>query len=376
MPKPAAHLTREQIDSIGRELDALRAQTLAGLGEDDAEHIRRVVRLARTCAIAGRSMLMFGFTPVSFGLGVAALSTAKILENMEIGHNVLHGQYDWMNDDSLDSRTYEWDIVCDSSQWRHYHNYEHHTFTNILGKDRDVGYGLLRVNEDQYWTPKHLFQPLSNVVLSLLFQWGVGLHDMDPARVLAGSRKDDDDPEAEARRAEFPAKWRQFVRKAGRQLFKDYVFFPAIALGNAPRVFAGNLAANLIRNVWTNVIIFCGHFPEGTQVYTQQEVEGETRGDWYVRQMLGSANIEGGRWFHVMTGHLSHQIEHHLFPDVPAWRYPEIAPQVQDLCERYDLPYNTGSFAEQYGTVLARIFRFSLPPWLLASRSAPATSAG
>jgi len=270
----------------------------------------------------------------------------------------MHGQYDWMNDPSLDSKTYEWDNVCDASQWRHYHNYEHHTFTNVLGKDRDVGYGIIRVSEDQYWRPKHLLQPVSNVILSLLFQWGVGLHDMDPARVMVGSKDDED---AKAAREEFPAKWQQFLRKAGRQLFKDYVFFPLLTPWNAPRVFLGNLAANGIRNVWTNVIIFCGHFPEGTRVYTQEETAAESRGDWYLRQMQGSANIEGSSWFHVMTGHLSHQIEHHLFPDLPAHRYPEIAGRVRDLCERYGLPYNTGSFATQYGSVLSRIFRFALP---------------
>ncbi len=358
MSKHAAHLTDEQYEEIGRELDALRERMLAGLGAEDAEHIRRIVRLARTSAIAGRALLMFGVTPVSFGLGVAALSTAKILENMEIGHNVLHGQYDWMNDPALDSRTYEWDIVCSSSQWKHYHNFEHHTFTNVLGKDRDVGYGLVRVSDEQYWSPKHLVQPLSNALLSLLFQWGVALHDMDPVRVLWGSR---DDEESRRRREDFPAKWREFLSKAGGQLFKDYVFFPAIALWNAPRVFAGNLAANLARNVWTNVIIFCGHFPDGAQVFTEAEIAGESRGRWYVRQMLGSANIEGGSWFHVMTGHLSHQIEHHLFPDVPAWRYPQIAEDVKDLCARYGLPYNTGSFAAQYGSVLAKVLRLAWP---------------
>jgi fatty acid desaturase len=359
MVNPAHRLTREQIDDIGRELDSLREEVLADLGEEDAEHIRGVVRLARGSAIAGRTLLMFGFTPASFGVGVVALSAAKILENMEIGHNVLHGQYDWMNDPTLDSQTYEWDIVCDASQWRHYHNYEHHTFTNVLGKDRDVGYGIIRISDAQYWKPKHLLQPVSNVLLSLLFQWGVGLHDMDPVRVLASSR---DDEETETRRAEFPAKWRQFLGKAGRQLFKDYVLFPLLAPWNAPRVLAGNLAANAIRNVWTNVIIFCGHFPEGTRVFTREETEVESRGDWYLRQMQGSANIEGGSWFHVMTGHLSHQIEHHLFPDIPAWRYPQLAPRVRELCERYGLPYNTGSFGEQYGSVLARIMRYALPP--------------
>jgi linoleoyl-CoA desaturase len=344
-------MTDDQIEALGVELDAIRNEVLADLGDRDAAHIRRVVRVARGSAIAGRSLLMFGFTPVSWTLGVGALATAKILENMEIGHNVMHGQYDWMNDPTLDSQTYEWDIVCDSGHWRRYHNYEHHTFTNILGRDRDVGYGLLRVSAEQYWRPKHLVQPISNVVLAALFQWGVALHGLDLTRAIR--HKDG--------RATLRREWRVFVRKAGRQLAKDYVLFPLLALGNAPRVFVGNLTANVIRNVWTNVIIFCGHFPEGARVYTQAETRNESRGAWYLRQLQGSANIEGGRLFHVMTGHLSHQIEHHLFPDLPAHRYPEIAPRVRAICAKYRLPYNTGTLWEQYGSVLRKIFTYALP---------------
>jgi len=344
-------LTTAEIDALGTELDALRNEVAADLGERDAAHIRRVVQIARGSAIAGRALLMFGFTPVSWTLGVGALATAKILENMEIGHNVMHGQYDWMNDPALESETYEWDNVCDSGHWREYHNYEHHTYTNILGRDRDVGYGLLRISPEQYWHPKHLVQPLSNIALALLFQWGVGLHGLDPTRAL----------KSKTGRARFKREWRTFAKKAGRQLGKDYVLFPLLALGNAPRVFAGNLAANLIRNVWTNVIIFCGHFPEGARVYTREETRHESRGAWYLRQLQGSANIEGSSLFHVMTGHLSHQIEHHLFPDLPAHRYAEIAPRVREICERYGLPYNTGSFWQQYGSVLGKIFRYALP---------------
>jgi fatty acid desaturase len=358
MPHTTPHLTPQQLVAVGRELDALREEVLSDLGEEDAAHIRAMVRLARGSSIAGRTLLALGFTPVSFGAGVSLLAAAKILENMEIGHNVLHAQYDWMNDPTLDSRTYEWDIVCDASQWRHYHNYEHHTFTNVLGKDRDVGYGLVRISEDQYWSPKHLFQPLSTPILALLFQWGVAIHDMDPTRVLFDRRDDD---EARRRREEFPAKWAQVSGKAARQLFKDYVLFPLLTPWNAPRVFLGNLAANGLRNVCTNVIIFCGHFPEGARTFSVEETEGESRGGWYLRQLLGSANIEGPGWFHVMSGHLSHQIEHHLFPDLPAWRYPGMAPRVREICERFGLPYNTGSFAEQYGSVLAKILRFALP---------------
>jgi fatty acid desaturase len=363
MEHAADKLTRKEVAAIGQELDAIRQEVLDDLGERDAGHIRAVVQQSRLSAVAGRSLLMFGLDPLSFGLGVAALSTAKILENMEIGHNVLHGQYDWMNDPTLDSSTYEWDIVCDASQWRHYHNYEHHTFTNILGKDRDIGYGAIRVSEEQPWHPLHLLQPVTNTVLTLMFQWGVALHGLDLVERVAGGGDDD--------AGEFARKWKQFERKAARQLAKDYLLFPSLALWNAPRVLLGNLAANGIRNVWTNVIIFCGHFPDGTEMFTEEETENETRGDWYLRQMRGSANIEGSPWFHVMSGHLSHQIEHHLFPDLPAHRYPEIAPRVAEICERYGLPYNTDSFVAQYTSVIGRILRLSLPDWFSLSGAEP-----
>lgn len=344
-------LTRDQIDALQADLDAIRTEVMNDLGERDAAHIRKMARTARGCAIAGRSLLMFGFTPISWALGVAALSTAKILENMEVGHNVMHGQYDFMNDPAFNSQTYDWDNVCTGDNWRHYHNYEHHTYTNILGKDRDVGYGILRVNEDQNWHPKHVIQPASYVALAALFQWGVGVHDMDPVRHI-WTREG---------RAELKTTMKPFLKKVRKQLFKDYVFFPAIALWNAPRVFAGNLAANLIRNVWSNAVIFCGHFPDGTRAFTLEETRNETRGDWYLRQMQGSANFEGSRLLHIMSGHLSHQIEHHLFPDMPAHRYAEIAPRVRAVCEKYGLAYNTGSFARQYGSVLKNLFKYALP---------------
>ena len=121
--------------------------------------------------------------------------------------------------------------------------------------------------------------------------------------------------------------------------------FPLLAGPFAPFVFAGNLTANLMRNVWSYMIIFCGHFPDGTQEFTVEETKDESRGMWYFRQVLGSANLTGGKLFHLLSGNLSHQIEHHLFPDMPARRYAEIAPEVQEICERYGIPYNTGPAA-------------------------------
>ena len=362
----------EELNNPSIRLDALRQEVVADLGERDVAHIRQIIRTANRSEAAGRVLLHFGFGPMSFVLGTTALGLSKILENMEVGHNVMHGQYDWTGDPALDSQRYEWDNVCTGHDWRHSHNFEHHMFTNILGKDRDVGFSFLRVAPEQPWSPSCLVQPISAGAMALLFQWGVGLHNLRLEEVATG-----DQTPAELGRRALP-----FAKKAGWQLFKDYVFFPTLALGNAPRVLFGNLLANGIRNVWAFAVIFCAHFPEGVRVYDEAETEHESRGQWYVRQLNGSANIEGNRWFHLLTGHASHQIEHHLFPDIPASRYPEMAPRVQEVCARYGQSYNTDGFRRQLSSVFRRIMRLSLPgPRLEAkpprptSRKAAATNA-
>jgi len=344
-------LNEQQLEALANDLDAIRDETMADIGERDANHIRKMVRLHRTLEVGGRVMLPLGFIPPFFVAGAASLGAAKILENMEIGHNVMHGQYDWMNDPTLNSQTYEWDTTCDADSWRLTHNYEHHTYTNILGKDRDYGYDILRLEASEKWRPAHLFQLANYGLLSFFFQWGVALHELEAKKLRQGklSLKD---------KKEFG---RSFIRKGGRQVFKDYVFYPAVTFPAAPIVIAGNFTANMMRNLWSSTVIFCGHFTEDAQTFTEEECEGEGRGHWYLRQLTGSSNFTGPRWMHILSGHLSHQVEHHVFPDIPAHRYPEISEKVQAVCAKYDIPYNTGSFAKQYGTVLKRIASYSLP---------------
>jgi hypothetical protein len=122
-----------------------------------------------------------------------------------------------------------------------------------------------------------------------------------------------------------------------------------------------DVAANVVRNFWSNWIIFCGHFPDQTYTFSEEEVEDETKGGWYVRQLLGAANIEGSAFFHVASGNLGYQVEHHLYPDMPSTRYGEIAPKVKDVCKRYGLPYNTGPFSRQLLSVQRTIIRLAFP---------------
>jgi fatty acid desaturase len=127
------------------------------------------------------------------------------------------------------------------------------------------------------------------------------------------------------------------------------------------RTLAADALANVIRNVWAHAIIFCGHFPDQTYTFTPEEVEDETRGGWYVRQLLGAANIDGSSLFHVISGNLGYQVEHHLYPDMPSTRYGEIAPRVREICRRYDLPYNSGAFLKQLAMVQRTILRLAFP---------------
>ncbi len=361
---PTTYLPPPELEAFGAELDALLRRTREDLGERDVRHIRRVIRAQRGLELAGRALLFAGVLPPAWALGVACLGLAKIVDNMEIGHNVMHGQYDFAGDPALSS-AYEWDIVCPATQWRHSHNYAHHTFTNVRGVDHDLGYRLLRIEPGQPWRPATVLQPFYALTLAFLFQWGVAAHDFDLWAYLTQPR---------LRRPEDRAKVREFLRKAGRQMRKDYLLFPLLAGPFAPHVLAGNVAANVVRNLWAFAVIFCGHFPDGVETFAPESLEGETRGAFYLRQLRGSANFEGSPLLHLLSGHLSHQIEHHMFPDIPAYRYPEMARDVRAICAKYGLPYNTGSLGGQLGSVAKRIVQLALPPRRGAA-GGPCTSA-
>jgi fatty acid desaturase len=349
--KEYCHLTEEEVEQLGRELDSLRAEVEESRGAADAAYINRVIRIQRGLAFAGRVTLLFSNKKPAWAAGTAMLGIAKILENIEIGHNVMHGQWDWMNDPEIHSSNWEWDTIQPAEQWKHSHNYIHHQFTNVIGHDNDIGYGILRMAREQRWNPYYLGQPVYNALLASLFEWGVGLHDLDIERIRKGKK----DPK------ELKRQLKQLGRKAGRQATKDYIVYPLLSGPNWKTTLSANATSNIIRNLWAYTIIFCGHFPDGAMHFTEEELEDETRSEWYLRQILGAANFTGSPLMHIMAGNLSFQIEHHLYPDLPSNRYAQISLRVQELCRKYDIPYTTGPLYKQYGQALRTIMKLSLP---------------
>jgi fatty acid desaturase len=398
---PFAHLGEQEREKIGKELDAIHDDVFADLGDRDRQYIKRVISVQRQIVVAGRVLLLGSRSKTAWVLGTACLGMAKILENMEIGHNVMHGQWDWMNDPNIHSSKWDWDTASTAESWRHSHNFIHHTYTNIRGKDKDLGYEIMRIDPNQSWRPYYLGQSFYNLLLTLLFEWGVAVHDLDIEAIRAGEK-----PWSEVRKD-----LKGIGVKVRAQVLKDYIGWPLISAGafalvqlasggrleqpaksrlgrrlrkisNTGRVGAtatfldkvlpgvestylrtlgADALANVIRNVWAHAIIFCGHFPDQTYTFSEEEVEDETRGEWYLRQLVGAANINGSPLFHVISGNLGYQVEHHLYPDMPASRYSEIAPKIKDICERYELPYNTGRFSKQWYMVHRTIFRLAFP---------------
>jgi linoleoyl-CoA desaturase len=349
---PLHRLTPEQLEQIGKEFEAIGQEVRDDLGDADARYIRNVIVFHRRLAALSRIVLIAGsrWKP-TWLIGTAGLSVAKIVENMEIGHNVLHGQWDWMNDPTIHSSTWDWDTASPAAAWKHSHNYVHHTYTNVIGKDNDVGYEIMRIDPRQRWKPVYLFQPLYNLLLMALFEWGVAVHDLDFEKIRKGEK-----PKSQVR-----DELKAIGLKARRQILKDYVAYPALSGKGWKQTLWADFTANIVRNLWSHAIIFCGHFPDQTYMFTEEEVQDESRGAWFVRQLIGAANIDGSDLFHFMSGNLSFQVEHHLYPDMPSSRYKQIAPKVKVVCEKFGLPYNTGPFSKQWGSVQRTIIRLAFP---------------
>ncbi len=171
--------TPETLDAFASELDAVRRDTMARVGPEDARYITRLLWVIRGIESAGRALLLTTPWLPTFWLGAVLLGLSKCLQNMEFGHNVMHGQYDWMNDPRFDGKSHEWDSTCSKEDWRHFHNYMHHHYTNVLELDRDFGYGMLRLSAEVPWEPRFLTQAPYAIIVAMLFEWAIAIHNME-----------------------------------------------------------------------------------------------------------------------------------------------------------------------------------------------------
>ncbi len=331
---------------------------------------RTVISVQRQIVVVGRVLLLASRSKTAWVLGTACLGMAKILENMEIGHNVMHGQWDWMNDPDIHSSVWDWDTASTAEAWKHSHNYIHHTYTNIL---RQGQRSRLRDHahrpESEVGTRGFSVQPLYNMLLMLLFEWGVAIHDMDIDAIRTREK-----PWSEVRKD-----LRGIGVKARAQIFKDYLGWPLISAGafalaqlasarpnqQPAQSRLGKGSAGIERADgsappqasstrccpgwkaptcapwppmrWPTSSATYGRTPSSSAAISPTRPTPSARKKSRTKRAAGgmcaswsgAANIDGSPLFHVISGNLGYQVEHHLYPDMPSSRYSEIAPQGQ-----------------------------------------------
>ncbi len=335
----------QRFKALGAELDALKLRVQRQLGAEDVEYIRRLQRLSTAAEIAGRVLIHVSLDPLTWSAGVAALWLHKQLEATEIGHTALHGAYDRLpGAERWTSQTFSWDVPIDEESWIHGHNHKHHGNTNVAGRDPDIHFGPIRLTEQTPHTAAHHRQAWWLLAVVPTFTFGMNLHFTGVADALTDNGlpgKLDVLPDREP--ATVRAAWKRALRKYVPYYAKNFGLYPALAGPLWWKVLAGNLLAELMRDVYSAATIYCGHvgedvasWPEGTKP--------RSRGEWYAMQIEATNNYEVSRPISVLCGGLDRQIEHHLFPALPPQRLREIAPEVKAIAERHGLKYKTDTW--------------------------------
>jgi linoleoyl-CoA desaturase len=364
---PLAMADEALYDQIEQEFEAIKQRYRQKLGAKDVAYITGLRRKSRMFEALGRGLLWISPEPITFAAGVFFVWLHRNIEAIEIGHNVLHGQYDYFPEiPEFHSRNFKWKAPIDEEGWRREHNALHHVHTNVFEKDPDLNHGILRTNDLTPWNKSHRYQ----VPVYLFLAYPTMLYQFNSQNLgftqayreqsfptanegYAPVHHPDTSPEELKKRNQ---------RSIARVLVKEYVVFPLLALVTGFsffKVLLGNLIADAINNYWIALTIQATHLTEPLQ----SDEAINHKGRWYLSQLESSVNFKGSRRMSVLWGHLNYQIEHHLFPDIPSHHYPDMAKEVKAVCAKYGINYkcnpNWRTAIKNYISVL---WKYSFPP--------------
>lgn len=357
-------LSDEQLKSFAAELDALKAEFTDKIGQEDLAYMEMIHQVSRSCEIAGRLLLHFSRDPVSWGMGVLMLYVGIQLDNLEVHHTAQHGAFDKMPEAKrFHSDVYVHNSPVDEEAWRYRHNVLHHSYTGQVDRDPDVTYGYYRLSELIDKQAFHVVQPAMLILNTFNADQSVGmlssgLMEFIQRLLFPGYAELKDYPSVNKSHdlEGFSKSLWLTLRKAVPNVAYNYGLFGLLAGPRWPQVTLGTLTAQLMRNIFTGVVFYTGHMTEGVKHYTEGP---SNRAEWYLQQIEGTGNVQAGKIFSILAGHLNYQIEHHLFPKLTPNRLEEIAPRVQEICDRYGVHYETGELGEQLASVFRRLFKYS-----------------
>lgn len=351
-----------EIEAFGAEIAAVDERARSRLGPEDVAYVRKIKKFSRVSEILGRGFLQVSLDPISWSVGVVFLGIHHQLETAEIGHSALHGVWDGLQGaEPWDSKHFRWATPVDEESWKKEHNVLHHHYTNVVGRDPDLNYGPLRVTEKTRWMPYHVMQVSQFFWTAPFFIWMIAGHAAGLTD-LTHPRQDDSYasvlPDRKPKTL-LKAVYRTFRKMLPYSLY-EFAFWPMLAGPLWWKVLAGNLSADVLRNVYSSAMIYAGHFGDDLR-YFDKGFKARGRGEWYKAQVEAAHNYAVPGWISLLCGALDHQIEHHLFPKLPPNRLREIAPEIEKICRHYQIRYNKASWGNNLSAALKRLARMSVP---------------
>lgn len=363
-------------EGFGKEVSALGAEFLKEAGQDDVEHLKKMVLWRNIAAIVGVSSMWMGPNPIT----VLALSTWTYSSWTMIAHHCCHGGYNRVDSGGYNSRGFalgnvynrvkDWLDWMQPEAWNVEHNRLHHYRLNeerdpdlvqrnlewlrvmnipLVAKYAVVAF-FLPVWKWFYYAP-NTYKELRVAEMKKEGQELPENFDPDHAvQIVSLFFKQGEEGEA-IRKVVNPKKF--FTSVMAPFLFLRFVALPAPLLaipGVGPTLFGhavtNLILADLLTNIHAFVTIVTNH--AGEDMYTFDDAVKPKTPSFYVRQVVGSANYAtGSDLIDFSHGFLNYQIEHHVWPDFSMLQYQKAAPKLKAICDKYGVPYVQESVFER-----------------------------
>ncbi len=339
------NVNREQ---LAKDLNEIHKDVLTRIGEQDFKHLKKMERWGRVCSLLGYGSAWIIPNPISALLISQGCFTRWTL----LTHPVVHKGYDKITDIPARytskkfargwRRFIDWPDWITPAGWHQEHDVLHHY---NLGEALDPDC----IQQNMVW----LRQSIAPMWLRFLIvgmtatTWKLFYYVPKTQKVLHLSRaRKNRQPLPEM---PFKNTW-SFFSKEGKALWFESVFpytcfrfilLPLLflPLGSiaAINVLLNSILAEAFTNIHSFLVIAPNHAGDDVMMF---EEKGKGRGEFYLRQILGSVNYSTGSDFNdFFHGWLNYQIEHHLWPDIPLSQYQYVQPKVVEVCKKHGIPY-------------------------------------
>lgn len=339
-------ISKSRLKAFSQEVRALGIKTYQNLEYKDFKHLKKVEFYGRLATFGGLLTAWISVNPVS-----VVLIAIGIMVRWLLMHHISHGGYDKVPGVPTRytskyfakgyRRFIDWFDWIDPTAWAYEHNFLHHYYTGepidpdipeinskILRKLKlplFIKYFLIGVSS---LTWKYTYYAANT--LNGLESKGKGnlkhIYHINPKNFLNFNKKI------------VRTLWFKCLLPYGlfNFLLLPMVFYP-LGMTAVKFVLINRILAELLINFHTFVIIVTNH--AGDDLYRYND-HYQNKDEFYLRQVIGSVNFNGGTNFKdFFLMYLNYQIEHHVFPDLPMNKYREIAPRLQEICLRYEIPY-------------------------------------